>query len=237
MASNTKNINYTPHNKPCCVSDCDIATTKSSFLKGVALGISGVAVGSFLASIPFVVMQFKSSLPYMATPSRKVVLGLKAVEERLLFQPRQHWQEQSSPDSSNSHVIQRLHFTDMGSGDGEAIFAAVRRGWVATGVEMNPTLWAISQTRKFLSLSSEERRRATFLRGDMFHQSLSSTNCIMIFGVKPLMADIAQKINTEAKPGTYILSYRFQLPLDKVHAKIVMEQEEMRVYQVKQHRN
>jgi hypothetical protein len=59
----------------------------------------------------------------------------------------------------------------------------------------------------------------------------------MIFGVQPLMADIAQKINKEAEPGTYILSYRFKFPLDKLNANIVTEQEEMRVYQVKQHLN
>jgi hypothetical protein len=220
-----------------CDADLNVVTnTKSPFLKNVALGISGIAAGSFLASIPFVLMQFKSSLPYMTTPSRKVVLGLKAVEERLLFQQKQ-LRQQRSHSSSNFHVVRRFHFTDMGSGDGEAILAAVRRGWVATGIEMNPTLWAISQIRKFLMLSTEERQRATFLCGDMLHQNLSCTNCIMIFGVQPLMADIAQKINKEAEPGTYILSYRFKFPLDKLNANIVIEQEEMRVYQVKQHPN
>lgn len=212
-----------------CISEFGIAPLQSSFMKNIALGVSGIAVGSFLATTPFVLMHFKSSLPYMATPRRKVVLGLKAVEQRLTFQQQQ--QSTSSNAAVNSQI--RLHFTDMGSGDGEAIFAAVRRGWVADGVEMNPTLWAISQLRKFFLLSREERGRATFLCGDMFRQNLSSTDCIMIFGVKPLMTAIAHKIKKEARPGTYILSYRFKLPLDQIHADIIIDQDDMRVYQVK----
>jgi len=194
----------------------------------MAFGISGIAAGSFLAMTPFVLMHFKSSLPYMATPRRKIVLALKTLEQRV--------QQQQNKRSIVGHEKPRLRLTDMGSGDGEAILVAAQRGWIATGVEMNPTLWAVSMLR-ILGLKSEERNRARFVRGDMFSQDISSSDAIIIFGVKPLMPAIADKIRNEAKPGAFVISYRFLLPLGdqcgQIDAEIIKDQEDMRIYQLR----
>ena len=212
--------------KPSESNDNYLIPTQSSFMKNIALGISGIAAGSFLASMPFILMQLKSSLPYMATPRRKIVLALKEVEHRMMLK------QNRSPNTGASNQRQ-LIFTDLGSGDGEAILAAVERGWVATGIEMNPTLWAVSMIRKICHLSREERSRATFRCGDFFNQNVSLSDAIMIFGIKPLMPSITQKIRSEAKSGAYILSYRFKLPFDQTDADLLLDQEDMRVYQLK----
>jgi hypothetical protein len=79
----------------------------------------------------------------------------------------------------------------------------------------------------------------------------------MIFGVKPLMVSISQKLARECRDGTHVLAYRFPLPLageedpndnssrvDKgrtrsannkdpplLCAKLIYNEEEMRIYE------
>ena len=64
----------------------------------------------------------------------------------------------------------------------------------------------------------------------------------MIFGVTPLMKPLSQKIATQCKPGTDVLSYRFGLPLAQglnveasglLSANIVYDNQEMRIYRSK----
>eukprot|EP00957_Ditylum_brightwellii_P057770 4380658-Ditylum_brightwellii.AAC.1 len=105
--------------------------------KRIALGALGTAfTGSILLMSPFVIMQLRSPLPYMSTPRKKVIRALKEVA--------------SSAKKSNTKDHE-LRFMDLGSGDGEAVFAAASVGWRATGIEMNPTLWAVSSIRRLFS--------------------------------------------------------------------------------------
>ena len=77
-----------------------------------------------------------------------------------------------------------------------------------------------------------------------------NADVVMIFGVTPLMASISRKLQSECKPGTYILAYRFAIPLfhpstptssstmddsskDLLHGQIVYDLEEMRIYEKK----
>ena len=74
--------------------------------------------------------------------------------------------------------------------------------------------------------------------GDMWKQDISHSDAVMIFGVKPIMADIVGKINREAREGTYVLSYRFPLPTQTTSSpqrfctEKVYDHEEMRVYRL-----
>ena len=60
---------------------------------------------------------------------------------------------------------------------------------------------------------------------------------VQVFGVRPLMPRVAQKLRSEAKPGALVLSYRFELPLGardgELDAALIYEREEMRVYRMR----
>lgn len=202
---------------------------QSNWRRYAVLGAVGSTfAGSILLMSPFVIMQLRSELPFMSTPRHKVLRALEFISQR---RPKQLVQAKSPGKQT------RRNFYDLGSGDGEAVLAAAEAGWSATGIEMNPTLWLISQIRR-LWLPAEVRRRSRFVLGDMFQHRIHSADAVMIFGVKPLMPRIANKISTECKSGTCILSYRFQLPVagvvdendGRLHAEMIYDEEEMRVW-------
>ena len=77
---------------------------------------------------------------------------------------------------------------------------------------------------------------------DFFASSLpSDTTTVMVFGVTPLMTPLSIKLAKETRPGVFVLSYRFVLPIqesddestrDLLRAKLVYDYEEMRIYKV-----
>ena len=215
----------------------DELQAQSDWRRYAALGAVGSTfVGSILLMSPFVVMQLRSELPYMSTPRHKVLKALQFISER---------QSKRTAGTKSNATISRT-FYDLGSGDGEAVLAAAEAGWTAVGIEMNPTLWLISQVRRLWS-PAEVRQRSRFVLGDMFRQRIVSADAVMIFGVKPLMPRIADKISTECKRGTHVMSYRFRIPTvgnasgsngdnddksneGKLDAEMVYDEQEMRVY-------
>jgi hypothetical protein len=198
--------------------------------KWLGLAIAGTTVAGTLAlTAPFVLQHFRSPLPYMATPKDKVRRALEFVAQRLAqrrgVQECQKGQSPRPPTTgySGPRDMPRRHFVDMGSGDGEAVYQALhqRAGFQsyqhlfasATGIELNFTLWALSQIRRMLLWNRDERIRSSFLWRDLFAYSLQDADTVMIFGVKPLMISISQKLAQECRPGTFVLAYRFPVPL------------------------
>jgi hypothetical protein len=201
--------------------------------KQVAAGILGTSfIGTIALMSPFVVMQLKSPLPYMATPRRKIINALEFIKA-------QHHQQ---------GILSKPRYFDLGSGDGETVLAASSMNWRATGFELNSTLYLISQAR-WLMTPHAIRKNCDFKFGDMWKQNIGEADAVMIFGVKPLMPKIAHKIQSECRPGTFVLSYRFHIPIkipsdyqsmegDEVtdgflNADLVFDEEEMRVYRLR----
>lgn len=190
--------------------------------------------GTVALICPFIIMQLRSPLPYMATPRRKVLAALEEISKRkrraqtqttIHADPHrhQHQQPQAQPVK-----LKPLRYYDLGSGDGETVLAAAStQEWKATGIELNSTLYCISNLRRMLS-PSPVRSSSEFLWGDIWKHSISDADAVMIFGVKPLMPLIADKIATECRPGTFVMSYRFHVPLySAAQAKVMVKVQEM----------
>lgn len=189
-------------------------------------------VGTLALTAPFVFS--RSPLPYMATPGHKIRKALDFIHTS------------SSSSSSSSTAAARTQrqprvFVDLGSGDGEGVYQAVRSGYYqqAIGIELNWTLCTLSRIRRLFFWDGRLRRRSRFLRGDLFSHSLAHADTCLIFGVTPLMEPISRKLARECAPGTHVLAYRFKLPLHTteqrdgpklLNAEIVYDAEEMRVY-------
>ena len=184
----------------------------------VALGLIGCSfVGVVAFTSPFVFMQLKSALPYMATPRSKIERALQFISKRT--------------QSSTTHTQKngKRNFVDLGSGDGGTILTAASLQWKTTGFELNPTLWFISSIRRLFS-TSQIRNNSRIVLGDMFtnkiaKEKLQQSNCVMIFGVKSLMPQIASLVQNQCQPGCYLLSYRFKVPLlsEKKTSDVVSE--------------
>jgi len=240
---------------------------QNSTSKLLPLGLIG---GSFVTVValttPFVTMQLKSSLPYMSTPRHKVEKALTFLSKRnqKIIMNNFEYKDIGTPIKARNNITtqhqkqKQLHFVDLGSGDGTAVLAASSLGWRATGIEMNPTLWLISSIRRLLSNDKKSRINSQFKIGDMFattisQSSLRNANCTMIFGVAPLMPRIADLIERECRPGCWIMSYRFRVPLASscngdemkskkdqtpiegcggIRASMIYDEEEMRIYEL-----
>lgn len=218
-------------------------------VNALAMGLIGSSfVGVLMLTSPFVTMALRSSLPYMSTPRRKVLRALEEIANRRAQSSRLHHV------NGMRAVASPLRFFDLGSGDGETVLAAASAGWRATGIELNSTLWAISSIRR-LSLSQPMvRRQCNFLWGDMWKEPIHDADAVMIFGVTPLMGKIAEKIASECRPGTFVMSYRFHIPINSTSgahstingcrssvgnrhagslgADLIYEKDEMRIYQM-----
>ena len=53
---------------------------------------------------------------------------------------------------------------------------------------------------------------AAFQLGNLFAHPLADADVIMIYGLQPVMARVAAKLDAEAKPGAVVLAYRAKLP-------------------------
>ena len=204
--------------------------------KWIGLAIVGTTIGGTIAlTAPFVLQHLRSPLPYMATPKSKVKRALEFICAR---QQRKLANNTAAASISLQQPLTRQqqqlkkgprHFVDLGSGDGEAVYQAVQVKiphhqshentppnfyyTTATGIELNFTLWALAQFRRNLFWGRHGRQHSSFLWGDMFAHDLRGTDTVIIFGVAPLMAKLSRKLASETQPGTYVLAYRFPIPL------------------------
>lgn len=178
----------------------DSSTANSFLLYGMA-GAVGLLT---LASLPFLVVPMLkgNALPYMNIPLAKY----KDLFDKTLPRHLRRRRPGAPP----------LHFIDLGHGYGEALVSATQRGYVATGVELNPTLYLLSiwnAWRHRLWWPFDARVR--LVCGDMWKSDLrfGEQDVILMFGVQSLMARLTAKVQAEAKHDALVVLYRFQLTL------------------------
>jgi hypothetical protein len=138
--------------------------------------IAGTTVFSILAlTAPFVFLPSKSSivLPYMATPSGKLKNALRFLQQR-----------QAAATRSMCLTGSKRSFLDLGSGDGEAVYQAVQVMHEdstpvyqnVTGIELNSTLFIISNIRRLL-WTADQKSRSSFECLDFLVASRPKSNC------------------------------------------------------------
>jgi hypothetical protein len=224
-----------------------------------ALCAAAAFVGAIGAvTLPFVVMPWVrgQNLPYMATPKGKLQ---KAFQFLMRHRQRHH-----------SVLAERQRFVDLGSGDGEVVYQALQiktsssrnKGNFAsssdverpryyfsrcTGIELNSTLCLWSCVRRFF-WTRHDRQRSRFLCRNMFHSGnrlLEEADAVFIFGIPSLMTTISQLLRRNCRRGTYILCYRFPLPVKNglseegeenedeklLSAQLIYDEEEMHIYE------
>lgn len=198
------------------------------YLGGVT-AVATVALLPFLA-IPWLPKRKFGALPYMNTPRSKLELLFNQMLPRHVAgsaaapstpgAPRlRHQQQQQMPPQGKPK-----RFIDLGSGMGEAVIEARKRGYEARGVELNPTLLLLSSMaamRRLGPLAFVQQPRVSFKMHNMFSVPLHQYDVIMVFGVQSLMSRLTDKIRAEAQDGAVVVLYRFQLDVPPREAEAV----------------
>jgi ubiquinone/menaquinone biosynthesis C-methylase UbiE len=98
---------------------------------------------------------------------------------------------------------------DLGSGDGRIVIAAARRfGARGVGVEIDPAL---------IKKATENARKAgvadkvRFVQQDLFKADLSDATVVMLYLSPTTNLRLAPKLQRELRPGTRVVSNRFDM--------------------------
>lgn len=103
-------------------------------------------------------------------------------------------------------------FVDLGSGDGNVVFAISDIAEEAHGVEINPYFIFLSNLRKKLT----SNRNTSFHRGSFHSHDISSYDLIYLYLLPKVVDKLQNKFISELHPGAVIISHSFKIPNMKV---------------------
>ncbi|MCL5438663.1 MAG: class I SAM-dependent methyltransferase [Patescibacteria group bacterium] len=116
---------------------------------------------------------------------------------------------------------------DLGCGEATALIVATKEfGANGVGIEIDPLRFFISKINVLVNRVST---RVKIIKDNFFNQDISKATIIFVYLVPKALKRLKPKFLKELKPGTKIVSYKYEvdLPLalyDKVH--------EIRVYKI-----
>lgn len=133
--------------------------------------------------------------PYMPSFNRRIKVELEEFLARWHKDPK--------------HKNLKPKFIDLGAGDGKITFMAAKLGFEAYGIEINPFLIALDRIR---ALFAKRQNRPNFIFGSYFNHDLKEAEYDVIFTYlfPSTMQELEEKIFTEAKKGTVIISNTFK---------------------------
>lgn len=111
-------------------------------------------------------------------------------------------------------------FLDLGSGDGRTLFLAASLGADTTGIEINPFLSLLS---KCLRAFSRNKNRVHILNRNFYKFKLSEYDTVFVYLLPEILQKLDDKLYTELKPGSKIISNTFQIP-GKQPAQVLYKQ-------------
>jgi len=93
---------------------------------------------------------------------------------------------------------------DLGSGDGKIVFAAAKRGYGATGIEINPVLYMYSKLKKLLIHAS----KATFIIDNIWTAPLDSYDIVTCYLFPEAREKVRKRFIAEAKSGAVLVLFK-----------------------------
>ncbi|XP_060899796.1 ATP synthase subunit C lysine N-methyltransferase [Labrus mixtus] len=98
---------------------------------------------------------------------------------------------------------------DLGSGDGRIVIAAAKRGFKASGVELNP--WLVWYSR-YKAWREGVHRATSFYISDLWKVSFAQYSNVVIFGVPQMMDQLELKLASELPTTAKVVACRFPFP-------------------------
>lgn len=160
-------------------------TTKRLGLLATGL-VGGCVVALYAVTAPFVLPALrKVCLPFVPATSTQVENVLKVLRTR-----------------SGTLV-------DIGSGDGRIVIAAAKRGFQASGFELNP--WLVWYSR-YKAWREGVHRSTSFHISDLWKVSFAQYSNVVIFGVPQMMDQLELKLSNELQSTAKVVACRFPFP-------------------------
>lgn len=99
---------------------------------------------------------------------------------------------------------------ELGSGDGEALITLAKEfGATCIGVEIDPLRYYQS---KFAAWRHKVTQKVTFLRKNFFDVPLEPADIVYVYLVPKALLRLKKKLLSELRPGTTVISYRYEIP-------------------------
>ncbi|TMS09614.1 protein N-lysine methyltransferase FAM173B [Larimichthys crocea] len=98
---------------------------------------------------------------------------------------------------------------DIGSGDGRIVIAAAKRGFQASGFELNP--WLVWYSR-YRAWREGVHRSTSFHISDLWKVSFAQYSNVVIFGVPQMMDQLELKLASELESTAKVVACRFPFP-------------------------
>jgi 16S rRNA A1518/A1519 N6-dimethyltransferase RsmA/KsgA/DIM1 with predicted DNA glycosylase/AP lyase activity len=114
---------------------------------------------------------------------------------------------------------------ELGSGDGEFVLTAAKEFGAkkVVGIEIDYSRFFISILKKNLDRVS----KAEFRRADFKKVKLTDATVVYFYLVPAVIKRILPKLKRELKPGTRIVSFRYEMPL-----KLIKEKDGLYLYNI-----
>lgn len=100
------------------------------------------------------------------------------------------------------------YLIDLGSGDGRIVISAALRGAKGHGVDIDPERVREAEEN---AKASQVRDRVLFLEKDIFETEFRSASVVTMYLLSELNLRLRPKILDECRPGTRIVSHRFDM--------------------------
>ncbi|KAF0047392.1 ATP synthase subunit C lysine N-methyltransferase [Scophthalmus maximus] len=98
---------------------------------------------------------------------------------------------------------------DIGSGDGRIVIAAAKRGFQASGFELNP--WLVWYSR-YKAWREGVHCSSSFHISDLWKVSFAQYSNVVIFGVPQMMDQLELKLASELPSSAKVVACRFPFP-------------------------
>lgn len=101
-------------------------------------------------------------------------------------------------------------FLELGSGEGTTILVAAREFHAkCIGIEIDPMRYLISKVRVMFS---KDKKHISLYRKNFFHVDLSPASVVYAYLVPKALLRLKEKFLKELKPGTRVISYKYEIP-------------------------
>nr|XP_057917638.1 ATP synthase subunit C lysine N-methyltransferase [Doryrhamphus excisus] len=165
-------------------------TKESKSRSRIGLLVTGV-VGSSLVAL------YAVATPFVAPALRKICLP---------FVPATTTQVENV---LNALRARSGSLVDIGSGDGRIVIAAARRGFQASGLELNP--WLVCYSR-YKAWREGVHHSTSFHISDLWKVSFAQYDNVVIFGVPQMMDQLELKLEKELPSCAKVVACRFPFP-------------------------
>ena len=110
--------------------------------------------------------------------------------------------------SELSFLKNNMHAIEIGSGNGHISIALAKKGVNVTGIDINPFAVFCAKINAFVNRAEN----CKFYVANMWTYDYSGFDAAIVYCIDHAMVDLKQKLLTEMKPGSYLISNYFKFP-------------------------